>query len=62
MNASALEAIANATIGLAVSWAATVYVLGYTPTAGVAVSAMFFALSTIRSFLIREAFRKWMGI
>ena len=61
MNASALEAIVNAAVGLIVSWSATVYVLGYTPTAGVAVSAMFFALSTIRSFLIREAFRKWQS-
>ena len=65
MTASALEALTNATIGLAVSWLATFYLLpplfGLDPTAGqsAGITAMFFALSTIRTFLIREAFRKW---
>ncbi|MCA9368471.1 hypothetical protein KC887_09560 [Candidatus Kaiserbacteria bacterium] len=55
---SALEALANAAIGLLVSWAATFFVLGYTASGSVAVTAMFFGLSFARSWIIREIFRR----
>ena len=41
---TALEALANATIGFAVSWAATLFVLGYSPAASLGVTAMFLSL------------------
>ena len=53
----ALEALANAVIGLLISWAATWLVLGYSPAASIAVSAMFFCLSFARAWLIRAFFR-----
>ena len=53
----ALEALANAVIGLLISWAATWLVLGYDPAASIAVSAMFFWLSFARAWLIRAIFR-----
>jgi hypothetical protein len=56
---SALEALANATVGFAVSWAATFFVLGYSATGSAAVTAMFFVLSFARSWAIREAFKRW---
>lgn len=56
---SALEAFANATIGFAVSWAATLFVLGYTPGQSIAITAMFFGLSFARSYIIREAFKRY---
>lgn len=58
---SALEALTNAVIGLCVSWAATFYVLGYSATGSAAVTAMFFCLSFVRAFIIREVFRKWLS-
>jgi hypothetical protein len=58
---SAAEAMCNATIGFAVSWALTVLVLGYSPSNGLAVTAMFFVASFARAFIIREAFRKWQS-
>ena len=54
----ALEALTNAVIGLLVSWAATFFVLGYTPAQSVAITAMFFGLSFTRSWAIRAAFRR----
>lgn len=62
---SALEALANATLGLAVSWCATFYLLpplfGIAPTAGqsVGITALFFGLSFFRAWAIREVFRRW---
>jgi hypothetical protein len=56
---SATEALANATVGLAVSWLATFYLLGYSATGSLAVTAMFFGLSFIRAFVIREIFRRF---
>lgn len=53
----ALEAMANAVIGLFISWAATWLVLGYSPAASMGVSAMFFWLSFTRAWLIRAIFR-----
>lgn len=61
----ALEAIANATIGLAVSvlavWALwPLFGWEASPTQSVAVTAMFWALSTARSYAVRKVFR-WLS-
>ena len=53
------EVLANAIVGLAVSWAATWAVLGFSPVQSVGVTAMFFALSTTRQFVLRRLFRRW---
>lgn len=55
---TALEALANAAIGLAVSWLATIYVLGYSAAGSAGVTAMFFVLSFVRAFVLREVFRR----
>jgi len=55
---SALESLTNAVIGLAASWAATFFVLGYSPADSAAIMAMFFALSFTRSYLLRLLFRR----
>lgn len=54
----AWEALANATIGLLVSWTATWAVLGYSPAESAAITAMFFGLSFARSFILRCLFRR----
>jgi hypothetical protein len=59
----ALEAIANAVAGLALSVAAVQVlwpVFGWPVTAGqsVAVSAIFFALSVARGYVLRRLFRR----
>jgi len=64
MRASAIEAFCNAIIGLAVSWAVTFYALplwGLQPSASASagITAMYFVISFVRSWMIREAFRKW---
>ena len=53
---TALEALANAAIGLLVSWAATFFVLGYSASGSAAVTAMFFGLSFARSYVLRLIF------
>ena len=58
MRLDAAEALANAAIGLVVSWAATWAVLGFSPVQSVGVTAMFFALSTARQFVLRRLFRR----
>ena len=55
---SALEALANAVIGLCVSWAATFFVLGYSPTESAAITAMFFGLSFTRAYVLRLIFKR----
>ena len=55
---SALEALCNAAVGLIVSWAATFFVLGYSPAGSAAVTLMFFGLSFTRAFVLRELFRR----
>ena len=60
----AIEALANASIGFGVSWAATYWLLpawGLHPTASgsLGITAMFFGLSLARSYGLRRAFR-WM--
>lgn len=52
-----LEALANAVVGLMVSWAATFFVLGYSARGSVAVTLMFFALSFTRTYVLRRVFR-----
>lgn len=55
----ALEALVNAAIGLVVSWAATVFILGYSPTQSAEITGMFFGLSFTRAWAIREIFRRF---
>lgn len=59
MTPDTLESLLNAAIGLAVSWVASVFVLGFTPAQSVGVTALFFGLSFTRSRIIRWGFRKW---
>lgn len=53
----AFEALANAIVGLAVSWAATLWVLGYSPAQSAGITVMFFGLSFFRSWIIRRIFK-----
>jgi hypothetical protein len=55
---AAIEALTNAAVGLVVSWAATFFVLGYSPAASIAVTLMFFGLSFTRAYLLRLLFRR----
>ncbi|MEP5730847.1 MAG: hypothetical protein ABJL67_15930 [Sulfitobacter sp.] len=57
----ALEALANAVIGLLISWSATVFVLGYTGAESAAITGMFFVLSFGRAWIIRRLFRALVG-
>ncbi len=56
-----LESLLNAGIGLAVSWAATWLVLGYSPAGSIAVTLMFTGLSFARSRALRAIFRRLDG-
>ena len=61
---SAIEALTNASIGFAVSWVATWALLplwGFTPSPGGALSitAMFFVLSFVRAWALREIFKRF---
>ena len=58
----ALEALTNATVGLLVSWGVTYLLLplwGLTPTIGASlgITAMYFCISALRSFVVRRIFR-----
>ena len=53
-----LESLANSGIGLVVSWLATWFVLGYSASASVGVTLMFFGLSFTRSRILRCIFRR----
>lgn len=60
---SAIEALTNATIGLLVSWAVTYWCLpwwGLEPSAPAAASitALYFVVSFLRAWAIREVFRR----
>jgi hypothetical protein len=60
------EALANAAVGLLVSWAATYWLLplwGLTPSASASlgITGMFFALSFARAWALRWAFRRIGG-
>ncbi len=52
------EALANAAIGLLISWAATWFILGYSPSQSIAVTLMFVGLSFARSYALRLYFRR----
>lgn len=54
----AVEALANAAIGLIVSWLATWLVLGYSAASSMGITAMFFGLSFTRSWILRAIFRR----
>lgn len=58
MNRAIQEALANAVVGLIVSWAATWMVLGYTPAQSIGVTLMFTGLSFSRAYLLRLLFRR----
>jgi len=60
----AAEAFANATVGFAVSWVATWGLLplwGFepSPSGAFSITAMFFALSFARAWVLRRVFRGW---
>jgi len=59
MTISVIESLANAIIGLLVSWVATWLILGFPPAQAVAITAMFFGLSFVRAFALRELFRRF---
>ncbi len=57
MRLDAIEAFTNAAVGLAVSWAATFFVLGYSAAGSLYVTLMFFGLSFTRAYVLRRIFR-----
>ena len=59
MTPDTLESLANAVIGLAVSWSLSVAVLGFTPAQSVGVTAMFFVVSFARARALRALFRRF---
>ena len=58
MTLDAAEALANAVIGLLLSWAVTHWLLGFSPTASAGITALFFAMSFTRAFVLRRVFRR----
>lgn len=56
---TALEALANAAIGVVVSWVLTLTVLGYSPAQSAAITAMLFAASFARSYTLRLIFKRF---
>lgn len=63
MRRSATEALCNAVVGLLVSWAVTYWCLpwwGLEPSASAAlgITVFYFVVSFVRSFAIREVFRR----
>ena len=58
MRMDAVEALANAIVGLVVSWTATLLVLGYGPAESAAITALFFSLSFVRAWVLRVIFRR----
>lgn len=63
---NALEAFTNASLGFAVSWAATFWLLplwGFEPAATQAfgITAMFFFISFARAWALRVIFRRFAG-
>ena len=63
-DADTMEALANASIGLVVSWAATFLLLplwGFTPspTGAAGITGLFFGLSFIRARVLRYVFRRF---
>lgn len=63
---SAVEALCNAVIGLFISWAVTYFALpfwGLHPSAGqsATITAAYFVVSFLRSWIIRLAFKRVSG-
>ncbi len=58
MRLDAFEAIANAVLGLVISWLMTWAVLGFSSVASAGITGMFFCLSMARSFFLRRVFRR----
>ncbi|UFS64379.1 hypothetical protein LO749_09380 [Paracoccus denitrificans] len=58
MTMDAIEALANAAIGLLASWLVTWAVLGFSPAASAGITGMFFGLSMVRAFVLRRVFRR----
>ena len=58
---SIAESLLNAVIGLCVSLALTHYWLGFPVVQSAGITAVFFAASFVRAFVIREVFRKWQS-
>jgi len=58
MRIDVLEALSNAAIGFVISWAATFWILGYSAGGSILVTAMFFALSFSRAYILRRLFRR----
>jgi len=61
---SAIEALANAGIGLIVSWLATLYLLPFwglhaSPAQSAGITGMFFGLSFARAYALRVMFARW---
>lgn len=56
----AAEALSNAAIGLLVSLLLTWLWLGFTPIQSAGITAVFFIVSTVRSYIIRRCFR-WVS-
>ena len=60
---SAIEALCNAIVGLAVSWLVTYYALPWwglepSPSAATGITLFYFTASFLRSWAIREVFRR----
>ena len=55
----AIEATANATLGLIFSVLLTWLWLGFTPAQSIGITAVFFCVSTLRAYGLRKLFR-WM--
>lgn len=58
MTIDAVEALANAAVGLVLGWLVTWSVLGFSPVASAGITSMFFCLSTVRAFVLRRVFRR----
>lgn len=55
----ALEALSNAVLGAVLSVLITWLILGFTPVQSTGITAMFFGVSTARSYALRRLFR-WL--
>jgi hypothetical protein len=55
----ALEAFTNAAIGLCVSYALTLWWLGFNPVQSATITAVFFAASFARGYAVRLIFKRF---
>ena len=53
---AAIEAFTNAIVGLLVSWLVTFLVLEFSAGQSAAITAMFFGISFVRSYVLRRFF------